>query len=248
MKEIPITFKVNNEQIVGILHLSKENSPIIIISHGLASNKLGPYSFFVNVARELAKNGFSVLRFDFRGCGDSEGNEQTITSMLEDLDAAINFIEGLNEVDAKRLCVIGHSLGAYISFLKAAFDKRIKYLVSWMGRVSSAKDFFSKVFFEELERKKYFIGRGLLITKKMLEEDLKYNLLELAKNIEAKALLIYGELDDMVPPSEGLKLKEVLKEKAELNILKDLDHFFNKGTNTEVIKITMDWLKKNLSK
>jgi alpha/beta superfamily hydrolase len=78
--EIPLTFKCEKQQIVGILHLPKEKRkiPLVILVHGWSANKLGTWNaFFVKAARGFSKNGFAVLRFDFRGSGDSEGRFKT---------------------------------------------------------------------------------------------------------------------------------------------------------------------------
>lgn len=46
------------------------------------------------ISRALAERGIAVLRFDFTGIGDSEGDfaETDFTSNLEDLVAAANFL------------------------------------------------------------------------------------------------------------------------------------------------------------
>jgi alpha/beta superfamily hydrolase len=71
MVELPLAFKSEGKQVIGILHLpKKKKSPLIILSHGWSGNKLGAWNaFFVKAVREFSKNGFAVLRFDFRGSG-----------------------------------------------------------------------------------------------------------------------------------------------------------------------------------
>lgn len=63
-----------------------------------------------NLCRELAKNGYAVLRFDFAGLGDSDGkfSESSFTSYVKDILAAYEFMRdnhGTPEL------LIGHSLG-----------------------------------------------------------------------------------------------------------------------------------------
>ncbi len=62
------------------------------------------------IARGLAEAGYTVLRFDFTGLGESEGAfaETTYTTNLDDLRAAARWLEG--EVGAPQL-LVGHSLG-----------------------------------------------------------------------------------------------------------------------------------------
>jgi uncharacterized OsmC-like protein/fermentation-respiration switch protein FrsA (DUF1100 family) len=64
----------------------------------------------VNISRAMTQQGLAVLRFDFTGLGESEGDfaETTFTSNIEDLVAAAGFME--REFDAPSI-LIGHSLG-----------------------------------------------------------------------------------------------------------------------------------------
>lgn len=63
-----------------------------------------------NISRALNEEGFGVLRFDFTGLGDSEGEfaETNFSSNVEDLVAAANSLA--THYEAPRL-LIGHSLG-----------------------------------------------------------------------------------------------------------------------------------------
>jgi len=133
-----LQLKLKKEQIVGMIHYGKENFPIAIICHGWAAHRF--FQNFFYMQREMSKKGINVIRFDFKGTGESQGKweDQTITSMLEDLDAIINFAKEKFKND--KICLVGHSQGAYVAFLKAARDKRIKCLVSWMGRMWDFED------------------------------------------------------------------------------------------------------------
>ena len=59
---------------------------IIILCHGLTGDKVGNQKLLESLSRDLVAEGHSVLRFDFRGSGDSSGlfEETTFTGMAED--------------------------------------------------------------------------------------------------------------------------------------------------------------------
>lgn len=63
-----------------------------------------------NIAKTLNLSGFGVLRFDFTGLGDSEGDfaDTNFTSNVEDLIAAANYLQENHQTPT---ILIGHSLG-----------------------------------------------------------------------------------------------------------------------------------------
>ena len=63
-----------------------------------------------NISRSLVALGFGVLRFDFTGLGESEGNfpDTTFSSNVEDLISASEFLA--DKYEAPKI-LIGHSLG-----------------------------------------------------------------------------------------------------------------------------------------
>ncbi len=255
--EIPISFRSEGQQIIGILHLPKrKKAPLIIICHGWAGNHLGTRdAFFVKAAREFSRNNFAVLRFDFRGSGDSEGDfeKQTITSMRKDLNNIINQINKINDlnnrIDIEKICLIGYSRGAFISLLEAVRNKKVRCLVSWMGALTGVYDYFAPAWLEEIKRKGFYERPdGIQITKNYINDYSKYNARETAKLVKIPVLLIYGEKDNKIPPSIGIKFSKLVSGRSEIIILRNLNHSFSgKIQQKEVIKITLDWIKNNLA-
>jgi dienelactone hydrolase len=64
-------------------------------------------------------------------------NSKGMAKMLYDAMVAVDILEALPEVDPKRLCAVGHSLGAKQVLYLAAFDKRIRATVSSEGGVGT---------------------------------------------------------------------------------------------------------------
>lgn len=179
--ETPIVLKSRGQQIIAILHLpkTKHKVPLVILVHGWSGNLLGVWnSFFVKAARALTKKGFAVLRFDFRGSGNSEGEfvNQTIGSMLLDLKNVIDQISKHEAINGNKIALIGHSQGGYISILHTSKDRRIKAVVLWMGRTADLRDFWSKTTFEDMKRKGYAIwDEYKVLNKKYVADSAKYN-------------------------------------------------------------------------
>jgi alpha-beta hydrolase superfamily lysophospholipase len=97
----------------------RSGGPWCIFSHGFTGHHLGPGYLFVRMSRELASAGVSSLRFDYGGCGNSDGlfREMTIASMEADLQSAIERIT--KEDSPSAVILIGHSMGGMIAALCA---------------------------------------------------------------------------------------------------------------------------------
>jgi len=86
---------------------------------------------FAQLAGQLADLGFTVLRYDKRGAGQSGGRTETVTlqEYAEDTTAAVKWLARRKDVDNRRIFVVGHSEGAAVAMLAAAREKRISALV-----------------------------------------------------------------------------------------------------------------------
>jgi len=87
-------------------------------------------------ADRLARAGFITLAFDHRNFGASEGTPRQHESgagKLTDLRDATSFLASVDGVDADRLGCVGICLGGGYALRHAAFDPRIKALVTIAG-------------------------------------------------------------------------------------------------------------------
>jgi pimeloyl-ACP methyl ester carboxylesterase/spore coat protein U-like protein len=79
------------------------------------------------LANALADAGFLVVRYDKRGIGQSGGRAESasLADFAEDLRAVVKAISERKDVDPKKIAVIGHSEGGAVALLAAARDKHI---------------------------------------------------------------------------------------------------------------------------
>jgi len=93
----------------------------------------------LHYALELAQRGYVTLAPDYPNFGDYKfdpyGNGYQSATMKGILNhmAAVDVLQSLPEVDPNRIGCIGHSLGGHNSLFLAAFDKRIKAVVTSCG-------------------------------------------------------------------------------------------------------------------
>jgi alpha-beta hydrolase superfamily lysophospholipase len=100
-------------------HGDGKSGPWCIFSHGFTGHHLGPGYLFARMSRELAAAGISSLRFDYGGCGNSDGTfaEMTVATMKADLLSAVDLVRNGRRPSA--LVFIGHSMGGMIAALAA---------------------------------------------------------------------------------------------------------------------------------
>jgi alpha/beta superfamily hydrolase len=96
-------------------HSKQENAPIALLLHphpqhgGTMNNKV-VYTLF----HAFVRRGFSVLRFNFRGVGRSQGHFDRGEGELSDAAAALDWLQGYN-ANASACWIGGFSFGAWIS-------------------------------------------------------------------------------------------------------------------------------------
>ena len=92
--EQPTLFPCEGETLLGILSLPQtpaETGVVIVV--GGPQYRAGSHRQFVLLARKLAGAGYPVLRFDYRGMGDSTGDPRDFQGVSMDIDAAINILQ-----------------------------------------------------------------------------------------------------------------------------------------------------------
>ncbi|HEY7673657.1 MAG TPA: alpha/beta fold hydrolase [Burkholderiales bacterium] len=133
-----VSFASDGLKLTGILHLpgerpSEERRAAFVVLHGFGSNKDSGGG--TAVAKMLAGLGYAALRFDFRGCGESEGERGRVICMeqVRDTRNALAFLAARPEIDPRRIGVVGQSFGAAVAVYAAGVDRRIAACISSGG-------------------------------------------------------------------------------------------------------------------
>ncbi|MBF5003893.1 alpha/beta hydrolase [Diaphorobacter caeni] len=136
--DTPITFPSDGLKLSAILNVPSELSasekrPAIVVLHGFGSNK---EDGMVQLACRLFERlGYVTLRFDMRGCGQSEGERARVICLeqVSDTRNAVSFLSEHPQVNADAIAVMGHSFGAAVAVYAAGVDQRIAACISSGG-------------------------------------------------------------------------------------------------------------------
>jgi exosortase A-associated hydrolase 1 len=96
----PVAFACGHDWLLGVLtRPEKPRRRGVLIVVGGPQYRAGSHRQFALLAEELAAQGHAVMRFDYRGMGDSTGEPRTFESVEEDLRAAVDhFLSRVPEV------------------------------------------------------------------------------------------------------------------------------------------------------
>jgi len=235
MKIEKVSFMSEGCRISGVLHFpDQKNPPCVIASHGLLSSKNSEK--YIALGEQISREGMAMLRFDFRGIGESEGGEEdnTISKKIADLSAAIDFIRSFPGM-GNRIGLLGSSLGGFLSLMKASMDKKIGAVVIWA----------TPLHMDDLGSKKQ--EEDYPLPPEAFFEDLpKHRLLPLLPKV-SNCLVIHGEKDELVPMEQALGIFDSLSPPKEIHVIGGADHRLTDPAHRQrAIELSVDWFKKYL--
>jgi dienelactone hydrolase len=131
---------------------SKVKRPAVLCLHQtVRSGKDEPVglagSADMHYALELARRGYVTLSPDYPSLGehdwDFKAHPEYVSGTMKaihDNRRAVDLLQSLSDVDLERIGVIGHSLGGHSAMFTAAFEPRLKVIVSSCGFSSFHRD------------------------------------------------------------------------------------------------------------
>lgn len=140
-EEVKFVNKKDGNTLAGTLTLPNQTGkfPVVVLISGSGpqdrNEELMGHKPFLVIADFLTRNGIGVLRYDDRGTAQSTGDFSKATSfdLSNDAEAAVEFLLNRNEVNKKKIGLIGHSEGGVIAPMVAARNKNVSYIVLLAG-------------------------------------------------------------------------------------------------------------------
>ena len=186
-------------------------APAIVLSHGhgRSRSELLPHANFLHRA------GYAVFVFDYRHRGESEGSEVAMgLSEQDDLLAAIDYLAGQPDVDARHIGILGLSMGSVVALLVAARDQRIRTVVAECP-YATAEAIMTRALqhFYHLPRFPFAVAAKRLVELRLGTSIDVADAIDVVRRIAPRPLMFIADEDDAVlGPDETRKRYDAARE------------------------------------
>ncbi len=205
----------------------------------------------VNITRALSEMGIGVLRFDFTGLGESEGDfaDTNFTSNVDDLVAAARYIE--SELGAPQL-LVGHSLGG-AAVLHAATRLDSVRAVATIGAPAEPSHVLKHIgeSREEIERlgeaTVLFGGQPFRVKRQFLDDLGEQRMSEVVQNLGRALLILHSPIDQIVGIENAGTLYSLARHSKSFVSLDDADHLLmDVADSTYAGRVLSTWADRYL--
>lgn len=253
-------YSSDGTKLCGLWHLLKNpTKKAIILAHGITVDK-DEGGIFIELAKLLCSDGFTVFRFDFRGHGESEGEtvNMTIQGEVRDIEAAVKQVK---EKGYTEIGLLGASFGGGITALYAANQQHnIKCLCMWNPVINYAHCFLNPVsdwlkgkgdhIKKDIETQGWTVlgRREVKYGKKLFDEMEHIYPYEEMKKITIPTAIIHGDADSHVPYQDSVDNVDSLSGVSELITIHGSEHGFHDRVKDQekAINETLAFFKENL--
>ncbi|MEO8962683.1 MAG: bifunctional alpha/beta hydrolase/OsmC family protein [Ginsengibacter sp.] len=250
MNILKVSFKNKNEELLaGRLELPKNRKPhnFALFAHCFTCNK--NLNAVRNIGQALTNAGFGVLRFDFTGLGESDGDfENTnFSGNVEDLVTASAYIE--KNYGAPTL-LIGHSLGGAAAIFAAAKIPSVK-AVAVINSPSSPAHIMHllKSSAQEIIKKGKAVvnlaGRDFTIKKQFLDDLENKPLTEIVKEFGKALLILHSPQDTTVWIKNAEEIFKAARHPKSFVSLNGADHLLSKKKDSQYVgNVIAEWASR----
>jgi dienelactone hydrolase len=181
--------------------------------HGGTRNEAGG---FTSVAEGLAARGVATIRMDFPGCGDSTESftHNNLTNMLTDIQASRDYALAQSHIDADRVGLLGFSMGGRMVLMLSSTEFDYKAIATWAPAGAHGSD--TEIDFtggpqayarlRDTANAEGYVdfttvwGQHQQLGAQWFADLEQSNPMDAIRNFEGALLVLYGDLDEVVPP------------------------------------------------
>ena len=216
-------------KVCGVLHTIKGAKEIVIIIHGLSSNK---DTSAVQTAQILNELGIDAIRIDLDNQGESELDFQTgisIPNYIQQVETTLNYCKAQRY---KEISLIGTSYGGLVAFATVLSHPEIKRLLmrapvvdyeehaNWLYGKEKVKEIIKEGFMEYYSPKK---KTSFKINADFITKSYPFSMKKNADKVKIPTRIIQGDKDEQVNYKDAIKVISTFPN-AELKLIQGADH------------------------
>ena len=220
------------ERLTGTLHEPERPSVgAVVAGHCFTCSR--HTGIIRRICNDLSHAAFTVLRFDFSGNGQSQGQfeQSTWSKQIREMETAVALVK---EQGADWIGLAGHSLGAAIALLTAERLDSIAAVCRVAGRVSQARPMYflsppqQQILAETGQVGFTSRGRQLRLNRDFFDDAGQYDLTAATRSLTIPMLVVHGDQDTIIPVSEAYLAKKANPETVQLLTIDGGDHMFSR--------------------
>ncbi|MDJ0880623.1 MAG: bifunctional alpha/beta hydrolase/OsmC family protein [Gammaproteobacteria bacterium] len=251
-----IKFKFPNDagdQLAGLLETPDADQPIreyALFAHCFTCGK--DIAAASRISRALSQRGIAVLRFDFTGLGNSDGDfaNTNFSSNVQDLLSAAQELARSHRAPS---LLIGHSLGgaAVLSAAQQIASVRAVVTIGAPATADHVQHLFSdssQTLLEEGIAEVTLGFRKFTIKKQLLDDLQKHASPKHIQQLQAALLIFHSPVDDIVSIDEAARIYQSARHPKSFISLDDADHLLSKKEDAEYVAQALTaWASRYLS-
>ena len=225
-----------NQTLSARLDLPIDGKPLayVLFAHCFTCSK--NIKAIAHISRALTREGIAVLRFDFTGLGESEGDfaDTNFTSNVEDLILAADFLKSNYEAPE---ILIGHSFGGAAVLQAAARIPASKAVVTIAApadpqHVKHTLDSATDTIEKQGQADVKLAGRTFTL-KKQFFDDLEFvNMKKTLQKLNRALLVMHSRIDDTVGIQNAAQIFQAARHPKSFISLDTADHLLSKPADS----------------
>ncbi|MFQ5704035.1 MAG: alpha/beta hydrolase family protein [Gemmatimonadales bacterium] len=232
-----VGFQGSHGRLTGTLHIPDgEIRGGVVLAHCFTCSR--SLKITRNLATGIEDGGYAVLRFDFTGLGDSEGDFGTtsVTTNVADVEAAAHY---MLRRDFGLAAMVGHSLGGAATLLAAGNVTEARAVVAVAA--PSGPNHVRHLFDEKDVQAAMDSGRARVkIADRSFEisaeffHDLEQHCTpERIASLDRPLLVVHGTADKTVDIEEGERIFDAARQPRWFSAIPGADHMFAQPRHSE---------------
>jgi pimeloyl-ACP methyl ester carboxylesterase len=225
---------VEGDRALSAVHHEAGGNAWIVFCHGFLSDKTGSYE---GRCREAVERGYDAVRFDFRGCGESDGAfaESTLSARIADLEAVLDYF------DPDSCVLFGSSFGGAVAFHAAVGDDRVEAVATRAPVTYGAFDDVRATVETEGEVR---FDDGRTIDARFVDDLDGHDFGDVAAGLGCPAAIFHGDDDASVAIADSFRAAEDLGVDVFVQKYVGEGHRFSREAEARMRRAMFEWLDR----